>query len=82
MTTQEFDKWFVEMESKPETRHKLELAPPLIADIGIETKNKIKSLGAKLDIDPDGLLMWYAEMMLNVRELGIKKLEKGNEKND
>lgn len=78
MTPQEFDKWMTEMDSKPETRHKLDLVSPMIANIGVEAQNKIKSMGAMLDIDPDGLLMWYAEMMLRARKLGIKKIEKGD----
>ena len=82
MTPQEFDKWMTEMDSKSETRHKLDLVSPMIANIGVEAQNKIKSMGAMLDIDPDGLLMWYAEMMLRARKLGIKKIEKGDMEND
>ena len=66
------------MESKPETKRKLDLVPPMIANIGVEAQNKIKFMGAMFDIDPDGLLMWYAEMMLAAREMGIKKIEKGD----
>ena len=82
MTTQEFEKWMTEMESKPETNRKLDLLSPTIANIGVKVQNKIKSMGAMFDIDPDGLLMWYAEMMLRSRKLGIKKIEKGDKEND
>ena len=82
MATQEFDKWMTEMDSKPETRHKLDLVSPMIANIGVEAQNKIKSMGAMLDIDPDGLLMWYARVMLISQVLGIEKIEKGDKEND
>ena len=82
MTTQEFEKWMTEMESKPETKRKLDLVSPTIANIGVEAQNKIKSMGAMLDIDPDGLMMMYAEMMLRARKLRIKKIEKGDMEND
>lgn len=78
MTTQEFEKWMTEMESNPETKRKLDLVSPTIANIGAEVQNKIKFMGQCLDIDPDGLLMWYAGMMLGARELGIEKIEKGD----
>lgn len=81
MTTQEFEKWIEEMQSKSETRHKLDLVSPMIANIGVEAQNKIKSMGAMLDIDPDGLLMLYARVMLIARELGIEKIEKGDREN-
>lgn len=82
MTIQEYDKWVTEMQSNSETRHKLDLVSPMIANIGVEAQNKIKSMGAMLDIDPDGLLMWYAGVMLAAREMGIKKIEKGDTEND
>lgn len=82
MTKQEFEKWITEMESKPETKRKLDLVSPTIANIGVKVKNKIKSMGAMFDIDPDGLLMLYALVMLDVREMGIKKLEEGDKEND
>ena len=78
MTTHEFEKWMEEMQSKPETKRKLDLVSPTIANIGVEAQNKIKFMGAMFDIDPDGLLMWYAGMMLGARKLGIKKIEKGD----
>lgn len=81
MTTQEFEKWMTEMGSKPETKRKLDLVSPMIANIGVKALNKIKSMGAMFDIDPDGLLMWYAGMMLGIRELGIEKIEKGDTEN-
>ena len=82
MTKQEFEKWITEMESKPETKRKLDLVSPTIANIGVKVKNKIKSMGAMFDIDPDGLLMLYALVMLDVRGMGIKKLEEGDKEND
>lgn len=82
MTKQEFEKWITEMESKPETKIKLDLVSPKIAKICVKVKNKIKSMGAMFDIDPDGLLMLYALVMLDVREMGIKKIEKGDKEND
>ena len=82
MTIQEYDKWMTEMQSNSETSHKLDLVSPMIANIGVEAQNKIKSMGAMLDIDPDGLLMWYADVMLAAREMGIKKIEKGDKEND
>ena len=41
MTTHEFEKWMEEMDSKPETRHKLDLVSPMIANIGVEAQNTI-----------------------------------------
>lgn len=82
MTKQEFEKWITEMGSKPETKRKLDLVSPKIAKIGVKVKNKIKSMGAMFDIDPDGLLMLYTLVMLDVREMGIKKIEEGDKEND
>lgn len=82
MTTQEFEKWMEEMQSKSETRHKLDCVRPMISDICVEVTNKIKSMGTKFDIDPDGLLMLYAMVMLAAREMGIEKIEKGDKEND
>lgn len=70
MTPQEFDKWMTEMDSKPETRHKLDLVSPMIANIGVEAQNKIKSMGAMLDIDPDGLLMLVCRDDVKSPEIG------------
>lgn len=82
MTIQEYEKWTEEMQSKSETRHKLDLVSPMISDICVVVTNKIKVMGAAFDIDPDGLLMWYAGVMLAAREIGIEKLEKGDKEND
>lgn len=82
MTIQEYEKWMEEMQSNSETRHKLDCVRPMLSDICVEVTNKIKSMGTKLDIDPDGLLMWYAGAMLGARELGIEKIEKGDKEND
>lgn len=81
MTTQEFEKWIEEMQSKSETRHKLDCVRPMLSDICVAVTNVIKPMGAILDIDPDGLLMWYARVMLIARELGIEKIEKGDREN-
>lgn len=78
MTTQEYEKWIEEMQSKSETRHKLDCVRLMLSDICVAVTNIIKSLGTKLDIDPDGLLMLYARVMLIARELGIEKIEKGD----
>lgn len=82
MTTQEFEKWIEEMQSKSETRHKLDCVRPMLSDICVAATNVIKSTGTMFDIDPDGLLMWYAEVMLKARKLGIKKIEEGDKEND
>lgn len=82
MTLEEFEKWIDEMQSKSETRHKLDCVSPMLSDICVEVTNKIKSMGTKLCIDPDGLLMWYAGVMLAAREMGIEKIEKGDKEND
>lgn len=81
MTPQEFDKWITEMNSKSETKHKLDLVSPMLSDIGVVVVNVFKSMGIRYDIDPDGLLMWYAGAMLVAREMGIKKIEKGDAEN-
>lgn len=81
MTIQEYEKWIEEMQSNSETRHKLDIVSPMISDICVEVTNKIKSMGTKLCIDPDGLLMLYARVMLAAREMGIKKIEKGDAEN-
>lgn len=78
MTIQEYEKWMEEMQSNSETRHKLDCVRPMLSDICVAVTNIIKSLGTKLDTDPDGLLMLYARVMLAARELGIEKMEKGD----
>lgn len=82
MTIQEYEKWIEEMQSKSETRHKLDCVRPMLSDICVAATNVIKSIRTKLDTDPDGLLMLYARVMLAARELGIEKIEKGDEEND
>lgn len=82
MTIQEYEKWIEEMQSKSETRHKLDCVGSMLSDICVAVTNIIKSLGTKLDTDPDGLLMLYARVMLAARELGIEKIEKGDTEND
>lgn len=82
MTIQEYEKWIEEMQSKSETRHKLDCVRPMLSGICVAVTNIIKSLGTKLDTDPDGLLMLYARVMLAAREMGIKKIEKGDKEND
>ena len=81
MTTREFEKWIKAMDSKPETKGKLDLVSPMIANIGVEAQKEIKDYAHMFNIDPDGLLMWYAYMMIGARELGIEKIEKGETEN-
>ena len=82
MTIQEYEKWMEEMQSNSETKHKLDCVRPMLSDICVGVTNIIKSLGTKLNIDPDGLLMLYARVMIIARGLGIEKIEKGDREND
>ena len=81
ITIQEYEKWMEEMQSNSETRHKLDCVRPMLSDICVAVTNVIKLMGTKLDIDPDGLLMLYARVMLIARGLGIEKIEKGDTEN-